>query len=344
MLTERQSRILELVIREYVESADPVGSQYIGRKHQLSISPATIRNEMAELEDQGYLTHPHTSAGRLPTGKGYRFYVETLMHEEEVPWETQQTIRHQFHQVGAPDTSGWMHLAASVLAQAVRNAAVVTAPRTAVCRLKHLELVDIHERTALLVLVLDQGRLEQQVLQLDEASTQDALTAAAALLNQRLGGCTAAEIATQDAAIASVERLVVETVLAVMHGVDEGASDEAYLEGLRHVLSQPEFADSERALGLLELLDERNLTRAIPLRALAQGGVAVIIGADSPSLERAGDAMRACSVVVGTYGAPGVASGTLAVFGPMRMRYPRTISTVRYLAGVMSELLSERFE
>src|SRR3990170_694177 len=187
MLSERQSRILELVVREYVEAASPVGSQLIYRKHRLNASPATIRNEMADLEEQGYLTHPHTSSGRVPTEHGYRYYVESLMQEEELLWEEQQTIRHQFHQIERGQDA-WVHLAASILAQTVGNAAVVTAPRTDVCRMKHLELVNLHERTALLVLVLDQGRLEQQLLLMDETAGQDALTEMAARLNRLFAG------------------------------------------------------------------------------------------------------------------------------------------------------------
>src|SRR3990170_5637887 len=171
MLGERQSRILELVVREYVEAASPIGSQLIARKYRLNASPATIRNEMADLEEQGFLTHPHTSSGRVPTEHGYRYYVETLMQEEELPWEEQQTIRHQFHQVERGQDA-WVHLAASILAQSLENAAVVTAPWTSACRLKHLELVSLHDRTALVVLVLDQARLKQQVLLLEEEQTQ----------------------------------------------------------------------------------------------------------------------------------------------------------------------------
>ena len=343
MLTERQARVLELVIGEYVETASPVGSQHIQTRYRLDVSSATIRNDMAELEDAGYLSHPHTSSGRVPTEKGYRHYVESLMREEQLPWEAQQTIRHQFHQVERGQEA-WVHLAASVLAQAVENAAVVTAPWTSACRLKHLELVSLHDRTALLVLVLDQARLEQQVLVLEEEQTQEELSEVGGRLNQALGGLSVRRIAARAQEFAGVERQVVDEVLSVMRGADLGSADEAYLDGLRHVLGQPEFSRSDRALSLLELLDERNLTRSIPLRALAQHGITVIIGADNPRLAEAGEAMRACSVVVSSYGEPGVASGALAVLGPMRMRYPRTISTVRYLAEVMSELMSHYAE
>ncbi|MEX0785797.1 MAG: heat-inducible transcriptional repressor HrcA [Dehalococcoidia bacterium] len=343
MLTERQSRILEFVISEYVENATPVGSQFIGDKYRLRASPATIRHEMAELEEHGYLSHPHTSSGRVPTDHGYRFFVETLMREEQLPWEAQQTIRHQFHQVEGGEEA-WAHLAASVLARAVENAAVVTPPRTDACRIKHLELVSLHDATTLLVLVLDQGRLKQQIITLDDARAQPELSAAAERLNKQLSGRTLAELGRSDLETSPLERQVIDAVEEIMGEVDEGTLDEAYLEGIRHVLSQPEFSSSDRVLGLLDLVDERNLIRAIPLRALAGDGVTVIIGAENPRLAAANDAMRACSVIIGRYGAPGVASGAVAVLGPTRMRYSRTISTVRYLANVMSELLDERYE
>ena len=343
MLTERQARVLELVIGEYVETASPVGSQYIQTRYQLDVSSATIRSEMAELEELGYLSHPHTSSGRVPTDRGYRHYVETLMREEQLPWEARETIRHQFHQVERGQEA-WVHLAASILAQAVENAALVTAPWSDVCRLKHLELVSLQERTALLILVLDQAQLRQQVLLLGEDVTQDELTAIAGRLNQAFEGQPAPQVEARAGEFSGVERQVAGEVLSLMRSADFGSSDAAYLDGLRHVLGQPEFSNSERALSLLELVDERNLTRAIPLRSLAQHGITVIIGADNPRLAEAGEAMRACSVIVSAYGEPGVASGALAVLGPMRMRYPRTISTVRFLAEVMSELMSHYAE
>src|SRR3990170_6586738 len=207
MLTERQARVLELVIGEYVETASPVGSQHIQTRYQLDVSSATIRNDMAELEDAGYLSHPHTSSGRVPTEKGYRHYVESLMREEELPWEAQQTIRHQFHQVERGQEA-WVHLAASVLAQAVQNAAVVTPPRTDACRIKHLELVSLHDQTALLVLVLDQARLKQELLTFEDPATQDELAAMAGKLNQLFAGCSARELAARPVDLSRAERQV----------------------------------------------------------------------------------------------------------------------------------------
>jgi heat-inducible transcriptional repressor len=259
-----------------------------------------------------------------------------------LPWQEQQTIRHQFHQIERGQEA-WVHLAASLLAQLAENAAVVTVPRNDVCRVKHLELVSLQDRTALLVLVLDQGRLEQQMITLDEAASQEELHTVAGRLNEMLSGLSVDEIVAKGDALAPLEQSLVEVISVLMRAIDEGF-DEAYLDGLRNLLRQPEFAESGRALGLIELLDERTLIRALPLRALARDGVTGIIGAENKQLAGASEAMRACSIIVGSYGAPGSATGALAVLGPMRMRYSRTIPTVRYLSGLMSEMLTEQYE
>src|SRR6478672_11994000 len=182
MLTERRAQLLSLIIREYVDSAQPVGSDAIVRRFELPFSSATIRNEMARLEEEGYVSHPHTSAGRVPSDKGYRYYVEALMQERDLPNEVKQTIRHQFHQAGREEDE-WVHLAAAVLARAVENAAVVTLPRTPESRLKRLELVGIQDNAALLVLVLYHARVKQQVMLFPEPVEQDELTAISNRLN-----------------------------------------------------------------------------------------------------------------------------------------------------------------
>jgi heat-inducible transcriptional repressor len=335
MLTERRSRILRLVIEEYVDSAVPVGSEAIVRKYRLPVSSATIRNEMARLEEDGYVTHPHTSAGRVPSDKGYRYYIEDLMEERELTQEEKETIRHQFHQAGR-DLEQWVHLAAAVLAQAVRNMAVVTTPRSPHCRLKHLELVSLHDLVVLVIVVLQDGRLLQQVLTLSEARHQDELTATGHRLTDLYKGLTASELQRKQAGLSALELEVRDEVNALMTSEDEGRYDQACLEGVPLVLGQPEFSRSEKMLGLLAVLDEYSLTRMLPLRSLAGEGVTVLIGGENRE-----DALRDCSLLVTRYGAPGSLSGALAVLGPTRMRYPRTISTVRYLGTLMSELVDQ---
>ena len=333
MLTDRRARLLSLIISEFVDSAQPVGSETLVRKHDVRFSSATIRNEMARLEEEGYISHPHTSAGRVPSDKGYRYYVEALMEERDLPWETKQTIRHQFHQAGR-DEDEWIHLSAAVLARAVENAAVVTLPRTAESRLKRIELVGIQDTAALLVLVLQQARIKQQVLIFPDPVDQEALSQISLHLNNAFGGHSAGEIARSQAQLTQVEWHVANAVREIMTAADRGGFDVAYLEGVRNVLSKPEFATGDKMLNLLEVLEQRNLTRLIPFREISADGVTVMIGAENEE-----DAMRDYSIVVSPYGNPGGITGAMAVVGPTRMHYSRTISTVRFISGLMSEML-----
>jgi heat-inducible transcriptional repressor len=338
MLTERRNQLLSLIISEYVDSAQPVGSETIVRRFELPYSAATIRNEMARLEDDGFISHPHTSAGRVPSDKGYRYYVEALMQERDLPWEVKQTIRHQFHQAGREEDE-WIQLSAAVLARAVQNAAVVTIPRTAESRLKRLELVGIQDTAALLVLVLQQARVKQQVLIFPEPVEQDQLTSIANHLNQAFVGHTGSEIARSNSQLTQIEWHVANAVREIMEAADRGGYDEAYLEGVRNVLRKPEFGTSEKMLNLLEVLEQRNLTKLIPFREISADGVTVMIGAENDQ-----DAMHDYSIVVSPYGTPGGITGAMAVVGPTRMHYSQTISTVRFIAGLMSEMLATYYD
>jgi len=334
MLNERRALLLSLIIREYVDSAQPVGSETIVRKHELPYSSATIRNEMARLEEEGYISHPHTSAGRVPSDQGYRYYVESLMQENDLSAGVKQTIRHQFHQAGREEDE-WIHLAAAVLARAVENAAVVTLPRSPESRLKRIELVGIQDTAALLVLVLHQARVKQQVLLFPEPVEQDELTAISNRLNEVFSGQSATEVGRSRAQMTQLEWHVANAVREIMDASDRGGYDEAYLDGVRNVLKKPEFATSDKMLTMLEVLEQRNLTRLIPFREVARDGITVMIGAENEE-----DAMHDYSVVISPYGMPGGITGAMAVVGPTRMHYPETISTVRFIADLMSEMLA----
>jgi heat-inducible transcriptional repressor len=337
-LTERRARLLSLIISEYVDSALPVGSDAIVRRFDLPFSSATIRNEMARLEDEGYISHPHTSAGRVPSDKGYRYYVEALMQERDLSTTAKQTIRHQFHQAGREEDE-WVHLAAAVLARAVENAAVVTLPRTPESRLKRVELVSIQETSALLVVVMQQARVKQQVLIFPEPVEQEQLTQISNHLNQAFGGHAAAEIGRSQVQLTQLEWHVANAVRDVLASADAGGFDEAALDGVRNVLQKPEFATSEKMLNLLDVLEHRNLPKFIPIGEAADEGVTVMIGAENEQ-----DAMHDYSVVISRYGSPGGINGAMAVLGPTRMHYPRTISTVRFLSELMSEMLSTFYD
>ena len=166
-LTLRQKKILSLIIHEHIRSAEPVGSKHLVRKYKLNLSPATIRNEMAALTEAGYLRQPHTSAGRVPTEDGYRFFVGQLMNETSLPDNIRHTISHQFSQM-ENDIKEWMQLTASVLANQTHAASLVTAPQAVEARVKHVELISTHGRQVLAVLVLEGGQIHQNILTLEE--------------------------------------------------------------------------------------------------------------------------------------------------------------------------------
>ena len=334
VLTERRAAILQLIIDDYVQSATPVGSENIVRTHRLGLSPATLRNEMARLEDDGYIRHPHTSAGRVPSDKGYRYYVETLMQDTDIANEEKLRILHQFHQASM-EIPEWLQLAASVLAQSAQSLAVVTAPRNPSAKLKHLQLVGLSDLATLMVLVTVDIKVHQQVIALPEPVTQDEQNEIAGRLNQRLTGKGAEAIRSEDETASPIEDLLAAHAAEMLAVEDSSQYAEPHLEGIANVLRQPEFSRSDRMLDVVEALEERNLSKVIPFETIADEGVTVIIGAENRQ-----DAMRDCSVVIARYSAgEGGPTGALGIVGPTRMHYPRAIASVRYLGGLMSDLM-----
>ncbi len=334
MLTDRRSALLNNIIEEYVSTAVPVGSQHIVSKHQMDVSSATVRLEMARLEDEGFINQPHTSAGRVPSDKGYRYYVESLMSEEAIPSTERETIRHQFHQAEQA-LEQWFQLAAAVLAHSVSNFAVVTSPRSKQPRLRHVQLVPLHEASALCVIVLNEARIRQQVVLFPEPVDQLQLSESAGRLSRRIDGLSLEEIRSQPASDSEIEESVVGSVVSLMEE-DAIALGDIFRDGVREVLSQPEFSRSERLLELVDVLEQTSLSAAIPVRDLGAGGLNVVIGAENQH-----EAMRDCSMIVARYGQDGGPFGVVAVLGPTRMRYARTIPTVRFLASVLSDLVAQ---
>lgn len=335
-LTERQKLILALVIRDYIETAQPVGSVRLLKVFDLDVSSATVRNEMVALTEMGYLRQPHTSAGRVPTEDGYRYFVRQLMGQTDLPTMTKRTITHQFYQAGQ-DVDRWMRLAASVLAQQSQAASLVTSPRTEQAQFKHLELIGTRGRQVLMVLVLSGGDVRQQMLSLAEPVGQDRLSAVANHLNALCQGLDADSIASATGVFDALEHDIIKLIVDDMHRSGKLLSGEVYRDGLTHVLAEPEFAEGESARRALRILEERPLLEDLLTRTVltgSVGGVQVLIGGEGTWEE-----LRECSVVLARYGAPGLATGTVGVLGPIRMAYGRTISTVRFVAGLLSDLV-----
>lgn len=335
-LTERQERVLAIVVQEYVENAQPVGSETL-RRHGLGVSSATIRNELAALEEHGYLKHPHTSAGRIPTEKGYRYFVESLMEEFELPPVEQRMISHQFHQVTL-DVDQWMRLSAAVLAHASHSAALVTAPQSTRCRFKHIQLVSINDQVALLVLVLQEGTIKQQMLSLAEPIAQEELTRASNRLNDHFAGLSMDQIRSTGLALSEFETGVVRVVVDQMRQIDARSSHDVYRDGIMDILRQPEFSAIGRMQALLEMLEQRATLETMLGELAPERGVQVVIGGESQY-----DAMSEYSMVLARYGLVGEASGIVGVLGPVRMHYSRTIGVVRYVSGLLDDLMTRTY-
>ena len=333
VLTQRRTELLGLVVHQYIDTAAPVSSRALAARHGLSVSTATIRNELARLEEDGYIAQPHTSAGRVPLDRGYRLYVEELMAEEPVSVDEQRTIEHQFHQA-PPRLEEWLSLAASVLAVAVANVAVITRPSSSLARLRHVQLVHLHEETVLLVAVMDDGRVQERILQLATAEDQEALSARAGRLNARIADGEAPHVRAAANELTDPDDQSVARVAADL--IEEHRiAGETYLEGLRSALEQPEFASADRMLEAVRHLQAYELLRSLPSpEELGSSAIRVMIGS-----ENSDDWMQDWSLVTSAFGDDQGPVGTIAVLGPTRMRYGHTIPRVRFVTSVVSTLL-----
>ena len=338
-LSNRQEFFLGLIVREYVQAAQPVGSKTLVARYALDFSPATVRNEMVALTEAGMLRQPHTSAGRVPTDDGYRYFVQRLTADADLPSAEKRTISHQFYQAQG-DVDQWLRLAASVLAQHSSVASVVTAPSADRSLLRHLELISVQARQVQLILVLQGGEVLQQMLSPQEPASQETLTRLAAQVTARAQGADAAAVERVEQSLDPLAPEILHMVAEMMRRADRNPSPDVIYDGLSNVLNQPEFADRELAQRAMHLIEEHTLLSGFLARVLAPeiDGVQVVIGGEGQWED-----LRDCSMVVARYGAPGLATGALGVLGPVRMAYDRTISAVRYVATVMSELVTEAF-
>lgn len=311
----------------------------IRQSYPLGVSAATIRNEFAALTEMGYLMQPHTSAGRVPTAKGYRYFVEKLMEESELPLSEQLLIRHQFHQI-ALDLDQWMKLAAAVLAYIAQCASLIAAPQAQQVRFRHVELISISELTGLLILVLQDSSVHQQMMLFSRPVAQEELSRICNKLNTQLANldteAARAKVQQIEANIQqdTLESEVTRRILELMHDHETKRTREIYRDGLVHILCEPEFVEVERARQIVQVLEQSSALEAILSEAQLANGVQVIIGSEGKW-----DEIRDCSMVLSGYGLPGEAKGVLGILGPMRMAYGRTIPAVRYIAGVMNDLL-----
>jgi heat-inducible transcriptional repressor len=346
-LSLREQVILRALVEEYVRTAEPVASKQLSdqlsRIYGAGYGSATVRNEMAVLEEAGLIYQPHISAGRTPTDLGYRYFVERLMSESQLSLEEQRLIRHQFFQV-QHQLDEWVRLTASVLAQALQSAAIVTSPRNTQAELKHFEMLALSDALAFLVLVLDDGTVRQERLLLDTPATQEELSRIAARFNARFHAATAhvvarrAEQRSDD--LSPNERIVIESLVRLLSQFDLLSPDAFYHDGIVQLLRRDEFthAAPERIREVVEVLERSRFLPALAPQVMESDGVQVIIGAENES-----EALKDMSVIVSRYGVEGQVGGLLGIVGPRRMQYGRAIAVVRYLTEMLNDLLADLY-
>lgn len=339
----RAQAILRAVIEEYVTTAAPVGSQALVERYRLGVSSATVRNVLAELETAGLLSHPHTSAGRVPTDHGYRFYVESIVDQVPLPQVEQLMIRHQFGQVEFA-SEHWFRLAASTLAGVTRSAGIATAAKPSAAHIRRIDLVSINERLASLILVLREGSIKQALINFDEPVTQATLNEVAIRLNGQLAGLTAAAAEARLAALArsdvrdELADRIGERIVRTLREYDATLIEEVFSDGLLNVMSAPEFAQSDKLRRVFSALENRTYLGQLVGSVAGTGRVHVFIGAENASEE-----MHDVSLVLAPYGRLNRAVGVVGVLGPTRMSYPQAIGTVRFVSGLMNELVDHLY-
>ena len=342
-LEPRSEAILRAIIEEYVATASPVGSQLLVEKYRLGVSSATVRNVMAELEAAGYLSHPHTSAGRVPTDAGYRLYVESVADDAALAPVEQLMIRHQFGQVEYASEQ-WFRLAASTLAGATHAAGLATPAKPQSCRVKRIDLVSIGPRMASLFVVLAEGPVKQILVALDDVTTQEDLDRVATMLNERLVSRSADEVERElddlrsRQAVPAVALHAVERIARLMRDFDASSVEDVFSEGILNVMEAPEFAQAEKLRRVFSVLQDRAFLGSLMAELARAGRVRVYIGSENRAFE-----MQDVSLVLAPYGRPGRATGVVGVLGPTRMAYPHAISTVRYVSGLMNELVDHLY-
>jgi heat-inducible transcriptional repressor len=339
----RTQAILRAVIEEYVTTATPVGSEALVARYGLGVSSATVRNILAELEAAGMLTHPHTSAGRLPTDRGYRFYVEAIAETVALPAVEQLMIRHQFGQVEFA-SEHWFRLAATTLATLSRAAGIATPAKPEAAHVRRIDLVSISERLASLILVLREGAVKQSLVSHEEGVDQTTLSIVAAILNETLSGTTAesgaAALAKLDDRLphAALLQRIGERVVRTLREYDAALVEEVYSDGLLNMMDAPEFSQGDKLRRVFSALVNRTYLGSLLSTVADAGTVQVFIGAENVPPE-----MRDVSLVLAPYGRRERAVGVVGILGPTRMAYSHAIGTVRFVSGLMNELVEHLY-
>jgi heat-inducible transcriptional repressor len=338
---ERPREILKRIIRSYITSGEPVGSRTLSKTMDWKLSPATIRNIMSDLEDAGYLTQPHTSAGRIPSEKGYRFYVDNLADSGKVSKSDERYISRMLAESETPEDV--LARASYLLSTISKNVGIVIAPPLASTVLKHIEFVDLGEGKLLVILVSKAGLLQRKLIRVTDRYTQEELNKAGKYLVEQFAGRTLTDIRNDLLKKMQAERMLFDRMLSLLQAWSETLGTEAdadsiYLQGTFNIVSQPEFADVERMRELFQMFEEKGRLVKILNECISSNppeGVKIAIGS-----ELGVPNMRDFALITASYASVDHTQGLLGIIGPTRLEYERGISIVGYLGRLVGEMIN----
>jgi heat-inducible transcriptional repressor len=336
--TERDRKVLQAIIMDYIQTAEPVGSRTVSKKYKMGLSPATIRNVMADLEEMGFLMQPHTSAGRVPTDRAFRFYVDSILEVRKLSKIDRDRIELGL-QEEKMDINEMMKRASSLLSLLSRQTGVVLAPRFGSNIFKHIEFIKLREKKILVIIVSKSGEVQNKLIESDEPMGQDELDKYSKYLTEMMGGLSLVEAKRKIVEELKQEKVLFDKLmyraLQLSHKAleDEGGGD-LYIEGQTNIMQSPEFSDLEKMRDLLLAFEEKTKIVKLLDKALSTHGIQIFIGAENELNE-----MRGCSVIAAPYSKENFTLGTLGVIGPTRMDYSSIIPIVDYTARIVGKIL-----
>jgi len=342
-LNDRKKTILKSIIDVYIQSAQPVGSRTIARKHDLGLGSATIRNEMADLEELGYITQPHTSAGRIPSDKGYRFYVDHLMQAHQLAQEEILQIK-QAMEDRVEELNQLFKKACSIISSFTGYPTIVMSPQLSGALIKSVQVVAIDDKHLLVVVVVEGGIVRNKVVKHNEVVDDGNLIRLTNVLNAKLSGeklCNVTMPMASDLAIVTnlPEPLITLVLDAIQECIRRIENIDVYLDGVTNLLNYPEFSDLLKAREIFELLNEQDVIDTLVKRAMAERKLQVRIGSENEI-----DPLKELSVVTTVYGREGRSTGAISIIGPTRMTYGRVVSSILYMKELIDKEIMRIFD
>jgi heat-inducible transcriptional repressor len=342
-LDPRKELILKVVTDDYIESAEPVGSRTIARKYNLGLSPATIRNEMADLEENGYLQQPHISAGRIPSHQGYRYYVDSLMKQQALNKKELQVIQSCINNLtmDLDELDLLLQQTVKVLAQITRYPSLMLGPKLQPSVFTHVQLIPLNEHNILVLVVTNMGVIENKLITVDVPVSQMDLDRISYVLNKKLRGKTFDKLKTSFISELREEMEVHDSLFhkaihLLLRTLESRDKDRIYLDGIINILDHPEFKELEKFKSLMEMMDEEESIYRMLEKTSGHQGLQISIGEEIEE-----EAFQQCSVVTATYEIGGKVVGTIGVLGPTRMDYGHVVAVVDFVSHYLSKVLSD---